>query len=65
MIVVTGGAGFIGSHLVERFVDDGHDVLCLDSFDDYYDPGIKRSNVARFMERRNFTLLEGDVRDRS
>lgn len=63
-IVVTGGAGFIGSCLVERLINDGHDVLCLDNFDDYYDPGIKQNNVARFMDRDNFTLLKGDILDR-
>ena len=63
LIVITGGAGFIGSHLVERFLNDGHDVLCLDNFDEYYDPAIKWKNIARFLDRDNFTLLKGDIRD--
>lgn len=63
LIVVTGGAGFIGSCLVERLINDGHDVLCLDNFDDYYDPAIKWKNISRFLDRDNFTLLKGDIRD--
>jgi UDP-glucose 4-epimerase len=63
-IVVTGGAGFIGSYLVERFINDGHDVLCLDNFDNYYNPAIKRDNVTRFKNKENFTLLKGDILDR-
>ncbi len=62
-IVVTGGAGFIGSYLVERLINDGHDVLCLDNFDNYYDPAIKRDNVTRFKNKENFTLLKGDILD--
>ncbi len=49
---------------MERFINEGHDVLCLDNFDDYYDPEIKRNNVAPFMAYDNFTLLEGDIQDR-
>ena len=41
-ILVTGGAGFIGSHTVERLLADGHDVTIIDNFNDYYDPAIKR-----------------------
>jgi UDP-glucuronate 4-epimerase len=47
-ILVTGGAGFIGSHLVERFVADGHNVAILDDFNDFYDPRIKHANIASF-----------------
>jgi UDP-glucuronate 4-epimerase len=62
-ILVTGGAGFIGSHLVERLLDEGRDVLCLDNFDDFYDPSLKRDNIAPFLRRDGFTLIEGDIRD--
>ena len=45
-VLVTGGAGFIGSHLVERLLREGHDVAILDDFNDFYDPKIKRANIA-------------------
>jgi len=62
-ILVTGGAGFIGSHLIERLLGEGRDVVCLDAFTDYYDPRVKRANVARLQGIGRFPVYEADVRD--
>ncbi len=62
-ILVTGGAGFIGSHLVEKLIERGDEVVCLDNFNDFYDPAIKRKNVSEFHNSRLFTLMEGDILD--
>jgi UDP-glucuronate 4-epimerase len=61
-ILVTGGAGFIGSHVAARFLRDGHEVSLVDDFNDYYDPRIKRANVAALGGAAR--LFEGDIRDR-
>ena len=62
--LVTGGAGFIGSHVVERLLANGFEVNCLDSFDPYYDPAIKRENISSFLASPQFTLIEGDINDK-
>jgi len=62
-ILVTGGAGFIGSHLVGALVKEGREVVALDSFDDFYLPEIKRRNLEPLAGRPGFTLIEGDIRD--
>lgn len=62
-VLITGGAGFIGSHLVERLLNKGSDVVCLDNFDPFYDPEIKRLNLKNASKKSGFTLLEGDIRD--
>ncbi len=62
-VLVTGGAGFIGSHLTGRLLDRSDRVTVLDDFNDFYDPARKRSNVARFEGRGGFRLVEGDIRD--
>jgi UDP-glucuronate 4-epimerase len=61
--VVTGAAGFIGSHLTERLLGDGHRVVGLDSFDTFYDPALKEANVARALAHPGFRLVRGDIRD--
>jgi len=62
-ILVTGCAGFIGSHIVERLLLYGHEVIGIDNYDSYYDPQIKRRNVAPFIADDNFISIEGDIRD--
>jgi nucleoside-diphosphate-sugar epimerase len=60
-VVVTGAAGFIGSHLCERLLDEGFEVLGVDSFTDYYSPERKRRQIARCVGRDGFTLVEDDL----
>jgi UDP-glucuronate 4-epimerase len=62
-VLVTGGAGFIGSHLCERLLEQGREVLVLDNFNDFYDPAIKRSNMDLLLARGACRLMEGDIRD--
>jgi UDP-glucuronate 4-epimerase len=63
-LLVTGGAGFIGSHLCGRRLARGDRVVVLDDFNDFYDPALKRENVAPFLRNPLFRLVEGDIRDR-
>ncbi len=59
--LVTGAAGFIGSHLCERLVSDGWTVTGIDSFTDYYDPKRKRMNISGLASSGDFTLVEEDL----
>ena len=60
-ILVTGGAGFIGSHVVEALLARGDKVTVVDDFNDFYDPALKRRNVATFANR--VPIVEADIRD--
>jgi len=60
-ILVTGGAGFIGSHLVEKLLADRHDVAILDDFNDFYDPQIKRANLSAV--EKEISVHDVDLRD--
>jgi UDP-glucuronate 4-epimerase len=62
-VLVTGAAGFIGSHTVDALIARGDDVVAVDNFNDYYDPERKRANIAHVVDHRRFSLIEADVRD--
>lgn len=61
--LVTGAAGFIGSHLSERLLRNGWEVAGVDNFDDFYDPQIKWRSVVGCLKNKNFQLIEADIRD--
>jgi len=64
-ILVTGGAGFIGSHLVERLLAENQwRVTVVDDFNDFYAPAVKHANVAPYIGRDDFQLIEADIRER-
>ena len=60
--VVTGAAGFIGSHLAEALLAAGHSVVGIDCFTDYYDPAVKRRNIEPALASERFSLAEVDLR---
>jgi len=62
-VLITGAAGFIGSHLCERLLGDGCAVVGVDNFDDFYDPQIKHRNISGCLKEKNFQLIEADIRD--
>jgi len=62
-VLITGGAGFIGYHLVSKLLEQQMDVSLLDNFNSFYDPGIKRKNVLDLQARGNLTTYELDILD--
>jgi UDP-glucuronate 4-epimerase len=62
-VLVTGGAGFIGSHLVDRLLNEGHRVTVIDNFNNFYSPETKRGNVSAHLNNPSYKLVEGDLRN--
>ena len=62
-VLVTGGAGFIGSHLVDCLMSESRRVTVVDNFDPFYDPALKRANLAPHLGREHFELIEADITD--
>ncbi len=61
---ITGGAGFIGSSLTKKLLDNGNKVVVIDNFNSYYDPKLKEKNVQEFYQNSNYKLYKGDIRNR-
>lgn len=62
-VLLTGGAGFIGSHVVDRLLAEGCRVTVVDNFDDFYNPEIKRRNIAPHLDHPSYTLVDEDIRN--
>ncbi len=63
-VLVTGTAGFIGSHVAMRLLDRGDQVIGLDNLNDYYDVNLKKARLARFKDHANYTDVLVDLADR-
>ena len=61
--LLTGGAGFIGSHLCEQLLAQGHGVINIDNLNDFYIPAIKEGNMATALQDKNYTFYKSDIRD--
>jgi UDP-glucuronate 4-epimerase len=62
-VLVTGGAGFIGSHVCDRFLAQGHTVICVDDFNDFYDPALKWQNIRQAQASPRFHLHQISITD--
>ncbi|MDC0253355.1 GDP-mannose 4,6-dehydratase [Bacteriovoracales bacterium] len=63
-VLVTGAAGFVGSHLSELALERGLNVVGIDNFDPFYDPSLKKENIELALENDRYTFFEGDLRDK-
>ena len=61
-ILITGGAGFIGSRLAKHLLVVGHEIAVIDNLNDYYDPAIKVANIDALSENKAFSFYKGDIR---
>ena len=62
-VLITGGAGFIGSATAKKLIDRGDEVVMIDNFNDYYDPSLKEARIKKFLKSYKFKLYRGDIRD--
>jgi UDP-glucuronate 4-epimerase len=62
-VLITGGAGFIGSATAKKLIDRGDEVVMIDNFNDYYDPSLKEARIKKFLKGYHFKLYRGDIRD--
>lgn len=62
-VLITGGAGFIGSAIAKKLIDRGDQVVIIDNFNDYYDPKLKEARIKKFLKGYKFKLYRGDIRD--
>ncbi|MBI5561159.1 MAG: GDP-mannose 4,6-dehydratase [Deltaproteobacteria bacterium] len=62
-VLITGGAGFIGSHLAGKLLERGERVIAVDDFNSFYDPKLKLENISGFEANPGFTLCRADIRD--
>src|SRR5690606_34354768 len=63
-VLVTGAAGFIGSHLSHRLIERGDEVLGYDNLNNYYDPALKQARLERLLPRPGFSFVQGSLEDR-